>query len=267
MGVDLMNDYNCLLFELSSVDRLDILELLRKSPLKLSHISRKLNFTVQETSRNVNRLQKSGLIAKNVDGTFSLTTYGEATFGLLSGFSFLYKNRNYFATHSTSQLPEPFRRSLGVLDDFELVDDVMIVFHNIENMIKHAKDFVWIMSDQILASTLPDLVAGLQRGMKFRLLMPKTYLPSGDVRSLVSNSAFEQASKRKIMETRYSDAFHVFLCISENEVSDLAFLTSEGKFDYRGFKTEKSFAIEWAKMLFTHYWNNASSQIPEQIAQ
>jgi predicted transcriptional regulator len=262
-----MNNYNTLLFELSSVDRLDILELLRKSPLKLSHISRELNFTVQETSRNVNRLQESGLIAKNVDGTFNLTHYGEATFGLLSGFNFLYTNRNYFATHSTSQLPEPFRRSLGVLDDFKLVDDVMIVFHNIENMIKHAKDFVWIMSDQILVSTLPDLIDGLQRGMKFRLLMPKTYLPSGDMRNLVSNPVFEKASQKKTLETRFSDAFDVFLCISENEVGALAFLNLEGKFDYRGFKTEKSFGIEWAKMLFTHYWSNASSQIPKQIEQ
>ena len=262
-----MNDYNRLLFELSSVDRLDILELLRKTPLKLSHISRKLNFTVQETSRNVNRLLDSGLIAKNVDGTFSLTPYGEAAFSLLSGFSFLYRNRNYFETHSTSQLPGPFRRSLGVLDDFELVDDVMVVFHNVETMIKHATDFVWIMSDQILASTIPDLIDGLQRSMKFSLLMPKTYLPSDDVRNLVSNRVFRKASQQKTLETRFSDSFNVFLCISENEVGALAFLNSEGKFDYRGFRTNNSIGIEWAKMLFTHYWNNATSEIPSQIVQ
>lgn len=262
-----MNDYTGLLFELSSPDRLDILILLRKTPLKLSHISRKLNFTVQETSRNLNRLLESDLIAKNVDGTFNLTPYGEATFSLLSGFRFLYENKNYFSTHSTSQLPEPFKRSLGVLDDFELVDDVMIVFHNIENMIKNAKDFVWIMSDQVLASTIPHLVDGLQRGMKFRLLMPKIYLPSEDVRNLVSNPVFETASRNKTLETKFSDEVDVFLCISEKEVSALAFLNSEEKFDYRGFKTEKSFGIEWAKMLFTHYWHNSTSQIPKHIAQ
>jgi len=262
-----MNDYNRLLFELSSADRLDILELLRKTPLKLSHISRKLNFTVQETSRNVNRLQDSGLLVKNVDGTFSLSYYGEAAFSLLSGFSFLYRNRNYFETHSAMQLPKPFGKSLGALDEFELVDDVMLVFHNVETMIKHSTDFVWIMSDQILASTLPYLVDGLQRGMNFRLLMPKTYLPSDDMRNLVSNPVFRKASHQKTLETRFSDSLDVFLCISENEVGALAFLNSEGKFDYRGFKTEKRIGIEWAKMLFIHYWNNATSKIPSQIVQ
>ena len=72
-----MKDYSSLMFELSSVDRLDILKLLRKTPLKLSHISKRLDFTVQETSRNISRLSDAHIIAKNVDGTFSLTSYGE----------------------------------------------------------------------------------------------------------------------------------------------------------------------------------------------
>jgi len=261
-----MNDFSSLLFELSSVDRLDILVLLRKTPLKLSHISRKLKFTVQETSRNLNRLLESELITKNVDGTFSLTLYGEAAFSLLSGFRFLYRNRQYFDNHSTLKLPESFKVSLGVLDDFELVDDVMIVFHNIENMIKTAKDFVWILTDQVLSSTIPYLVDGLQRGLEFRLLMPNDYLPSGDMRMLVSNPVFEKASRNKILETRFLDTVNVFLCMSEKQVSALAFMNSEGKLDYRGFKTEKATGIEWTKMLFTYYWNNATSQIPEQIA-
>ena len=260
-----MNEFNSLLFELSSVDRLDILVLLRKTPLKLSHISHKLNFTVQETSRNLNRLLDSELIIKNVDGTFSLTHYGEAAFSLLSGFRFLFRNKKYFTNHSTVELPAPFKPSLGILDDFELVDDVMTVFYNIENMIKNAKDFVWILTDQILASTLPHLIDGLQRGLKFRLLMPNDYLPSDDMRELVSNPVFEKASQNRTLETRFLDTVNVFLCMSENEVGVLAFTNSEGKLDYRGFKTEKSSGIEWTKILFTYYWNNATSQIPDNL--
>ena len=262
-----MNNFNSLLFELSSEDRLNILMLLRKTPLKLSHISRKLNFTVQETSRNLNRLLESELIIKNVDGTFSLTHYGEAAFGLLSGYRFLFKNKKYFLNHSILELPAPFKPSLGVLDDFELVDDVMIVFYNIETMIKNAKDFVWILSDQVLASTIPYLIEGLERGIEFKLLMPNDYLPSDDMRELVSNPVFEKASRKGTLETRFVDAVKVFLCISEKEVGALAFMNSEGKLDYKGFKTEKISGIEWAKILFTYYWNKSTSQIPKQLIQ
>jgi len=262
-----MNDYSNLLFELSSVDRLDILVLIRKTPLKLSHISRTLNFTVQETSRNLNRLLESELIAKNVDGTFSLTPYGEATFELLSGFRFLYKSRQYFSCHSISQLPEFFKVSLGILDDFELVNDVMIVFHHIENMIKNARDFVWIMTDQVLTSTISPLINGLQRGLEFRLLMPNDYLPSDDVRALVSNSVFEKASRSGNLETKFTDDIDVFLCLSEKEVAVLAFTDTKGNLDYRGFKTRKSQGIEWVKILFSYYWNKATSEIPRQLIQ
>ncbi len=262
-----MSDFSSLLFEFSSVDRLNILVLLRKTPLKLSHISRKLNFTVQETSRNLNRLLESELIAKNVDGTFSLTPYGEATFTLLSGFRFLYRNRQYFTGHSIAKLPSTFKVSLGILDEFELVDDVMIVFHNIENMIKNAKDFVWILTDQVLTSTIPHLIEGLQRGLEFKLLMPNDYSPSKEMRELVSNPVFEKASRNGNLKTRFLDAVNVFLCMSDNEVGALAFKNSEIKFDYIGFKTEKSSGIEWAIILFSYYWNKATSQIPKQLIQ
>ena len=85
-----------LLFELSGSDRMDILLLLKKSPLKLSHISNKLNFTVQETSRNIARLSDAKLILRDVEGAFHLTPYGEEALIQISGLSFLFKNRSCY---------------------------------------------------------------------------------------------------------------------------------------------------------------------------
>jgi predicted transcriptional regulator len=80
-----LKTFSSLLFELSSSDRLDILSLLKRTPLKLSHISKKLDFTVQETSRNITRLSEAKLIRKDVDGAFHLTPYGEEALNLLLG--------------------------------------------------------------------------------------------------------------------------------------------------------------------------------------
>lgn len=260
-----MQEFNSLLFELSSIDRLNILMLLKKVPMKLSHISNKLDFTVQETSRNVTRLSEAKLIAKDVDGIFHLTSYGEETLNLLSGFKFLFKNREYLTKHSLLEFPQQFRAGLGILNEFEFVNDVMTVFYNIENMISKAERFVWILSNQVLASTIPHLLQELERGGEFRLLMPKEYVPSSDLRELATNPVFAKATRNNKLETRFLEKVDAFLCLSEKEVAAFAFPTLEGKLDYIGFKTQTEIALEWAKMLYEYYWYKATTQIPDQL--
>lgn len=260
-----MENFSSLLFELSSTDRLDILKLLKKTPLKLSHISSKLDFTVQETSRNITRLSEAKLISKDVDGIFHLTPYGEETMNLLSGFRFLFKNREYLITHTLSEFPKQFRAGLGLLENFEFVNDVMVSFHNVEDMIAKAEKSVWILSNQVLASTIPYLLRALERGAEFRLLMPKDYMPSKSVRELVAHPVFANAARSKKLESRFLDTVNVFLCLSEKDVAVLGFPNLDNKLDYIGFKAESELAVEWAKALYLYYWNKATSQIPEQL--
>jgi predicted transcriptional regulator len=260
-----LENISTLLFELSSTDRLDVLMLLKKTPLKLSHISSKLNFTVQETSRNVIRLSEAKLIRKEADGTFHLTPYGEEALNLLLGFRVLFKNRDYFMTHTLSQFPLQFRAGLGILDNFEFVSDVMVTFHNIEKMIAKAKEFVWILTNQVLASTIPCLMQEIERGGEFRLLMPVNYVPSKDVRELVANPIFTKAARSNKLEMKFLEKVDVCLCLSENEVSVLAFPNLEGRLDYAGFRAEGEMAVEWSKSLYTYYWNKSTSQIPDRL--
>ena len=261
-----MENFSSLLFELSSTDRLDMLFLLKKSPLKLSHVSKKLDFTVQETSRNITRLSEAKMIRKDVDGLYHLTPYGEEALNLLSGFNFLFKNREYLTTHVLTELPARFRASLGVLDGCEFVNDVMVAFRNIENMITKAEKFVWILTNQVLASTIPYLTKAVERGTEFRLLMPKDYMPSKDVRELVSNPAFEKANRAKKLESRFLNKVDVFLCLSEKEVAALAFPNSEERLDYIGFKSKHEAVVDWSKALYGYYWEKASSQVPDQLS-
>ncbi len=65
--------YN-LLFELSNEDRLRILLRLNEKPAKIAHISKKLEFPVQETSRNISRLNEANLVQRRSGGSFQLTS-------------------------------------------------------------------------------------------------------------------------------------------------------------------------------------------------
>jgi predicted transcriptional regulator len=211
------------------------------------------------------RLSEANLIRKDVDGAFHLTPYGEEALNLLSGFKFLFKNRGYLSTHILSGIPEQFRAGLGILDNFEFVSDIMVMFHNIETMIAKAEKLVWIQTNQVLASTIPYLLQELERGGEFRLLMPKDYVPSKDMIELVTNPVFAKATRNKNLESKFLDRVDVFLCLSENEVAALAFPNVEGKLDYIGFRSRSQVALEWSKELFTYYWGKATPQIPNQL--
>ena len=252
------------LFELASGDRLNILLLLEKEPLRLSNLSKKLNSTVQETSRNTSRLTEARLIAKETDGSFRLTAYGEETLNLLEGFSFLSKHREYFLTHTLSTLPKQFSNSLASLCGCELIDDVMVAFSNVESMIQQAEEHVWILSNQILVSTIPKLEEALERGVEFRLILPLGVTPPKDALERMLSPVFFEAIKKGKFENRFLEKIDVLICLSEKELGALAFLNIEGKMDYRGFRATDEMSFNWARALFSHYWN-ASTRRPSEF--
>jgi predicted transcriptional regulator len=249
-----------LLFELAGADRLEILFELRKCPLRLSYLSKRLDFTVQETSRNVSRLAEEKLVVKEADGNFRLTSYGEETLNLLDGFDFLSKTRDYFATHTLSTLPKELSYNLASLKGCQLVDDVMVAFSNVERMIQKAEEYLWILSNQVLVSTLPYIQEALKRGVKFKLILPKMVAPPKDARERMLSPIFLQAIKTGKFENRFLEETEVQICLSEKEVAALCFLNTEGKMDYRGFRATDELSFKWTKALYLHYWNIATRQ-------
>jgi predicted transcriptional regulator len=144
-----------LLFELSNEDRLNILQELKKNPMKLSRISEKFDFTVPETARNMSRLTEAALILKDSDGYFYLTPLGQASLKLIPSFEFISRHKNYFKTHIISTLPLEYATSMGALEKSEFMNGVTEMLFNTENMLREAEEFIWISVDQILASSLP----------------------------------------------------------------------------------------------------------------
>jgi len=254
-----------LLFELAGPDRLEILLALKKRPLRLSHLSKKLDFTVQETSRNVSRLAEAHLVIKEADGNFHLTHYGEETVNLIDGFDVLSKHRDYFISHTLSALPKEFSYSLASLKGCQLVDDVMVLFSNVESMIKKAEEYIWILSDQVLVSTVPYIQEALKRGVEFKLVLPKKVVPPKDAMERMFSPIFLQAMKEGRFKLRFLEKVDVQICLSEKQVAALCFMNTEGKIDYRGFRAEDELSFKWAKALYSHYWNLATRQENETV--
>jgi predicted transcriptional regulator len=243
-----------LLFELSHEDRLRIIFELQEKPMKLTYLSEKLDLKVQETSRHLSRLSDAKLITKDVEGFFHLTPYGEHVIKLLPGFDFLCKNRNYFTTHRSSHLPEAFVNRIGELKECSFTDDVMVAFHKVNKLIEEAEEYVWIISSQILMSTLSYLEGAIKRGVKFRLILPEDLVPPPGFKPIpIIPNRIERRTLHRV---------DIVIVMSE-KLARIAFPTADDKMDHIGFGSTDEISHQWCKELFEYYWTKAKIGIPQ----
>ena len=242
-----------LLFELSSSERMNLLLKLQKQKMKLSHISEKLDMTITETSRHLQRLSEAKLIQKDIDGLYGLTHFGNLTLSLLSGLCFISKNTQYFVEHDLSHLPPEFVERIGELSSIPLgTSDVMTSFRLSEIMLQEASEYMWIMSDQILTSTVPIIGERMRRGVEFRFIFPETIVPPPGVKP-------EPGAKRR----KVSKVEEIIL-MTEKEAM-FSFPDLNGKMDYSLLTGKDSVAHNWCKDLFLHRWERAiSAPVPLQ---
>jgi len=248
-----------LLFELSNEDRLHILMELRETSMKLSQVSKKLNLTIQETSRNLNRLNETKLIRRNADSTFNLTLYGEEALKLPTGYEFLSKNSEYFMNHTLSGLPLEFNERIGALLGCEFTNDVMTTFHYVDHMIGEAEEYLLFITEQILTSIIHAETEAVKRGVEVRALISTNISPPPGSERIFAreDENLEKGRVKRRPEVRYLDKVEVCLCMSEKEVAGICFPTLEGKLDHLEFRGLDERSRDWCKDLFEYYWKIA----------
>lgn len=237
-----------LLFELASEDRLRILVKLQEKPTRLTQISESLKLTVQETSRHLSRLSEAKLITKDPEGTYRLLPFGEDLLLLFPGFEFLSKHRDYLNTHNISRLPKEFISRIGDLEKCTFQDDVFAALHLADNVIREAKDYVWIIGNQVLMSTVSLLEETIKRGATFRLILPEDLLPPPGFKPLpYVPGKIERRTLKQVDAT---------IIMSEKEAR-VAFPTADGKMDPSAFASSEPIPRTWCKDLYEYYWRNA----------
>ena len=258
-----------LLFELSNEDRFLILLQLKKQPNKIANISKKLNFTVQETSRNVSRLSEANLICRRGDGSFELTAYGENTLNLLPGFKFLSKHTKYFMSHTLSGLPHEFFCRIGDLVECSYIGDVMLTFFEAEKMMDEAEEFLWLLSDQHLVSAIPHITKALDRKVNVKIItpsdlsFPEGYFEQEAVKEFVVVQ--KQAKREGRLEEKWIEHIDTAIGVSDKFNGRVFFPTIEGHFDYKGFTVGDELSHKFCKDLFEYYWNRATTIIPDHV--
>lgn len=247
------------MFELSNEDRLRILQELEGVASIVTGISNKLGLTNQEVSRHLSRLGDVGLTTRAPDGQYSLTSFGRLTLKQIEGLEFTSRHNKYFIDHTVEDLPSNFVYRIGELEGSSYVDDVMVVFHNVERMIQEAEEYIWRLTDRYLMMAIPELEAATDRGVEFRLMQSRdfNYPPDWPGVGIV----LEKARVEGVFKLRESKTANVFIAMSEKEVAALAFPTTQGRFDYFGFTSKDEVTHGWCSDVYQHYWDRA--KIPD----
>jgi len=257
-----MKDLRLLLFELSSEDRLTILNMLREQPMNVTGLSRRVDLAVQETSRHLARLENVGLTDRDSDGLHHVSMYGELVTRNLPGLDFISKNKDYFSTHSLNDIPQEFISRLGDLGESTAVDDVVLGFYNVNRMLRSAEKFIWTITDRYIVSQLPIFVEATRRGVVLKNIELAPLVPVVPQNEVKGGSFLDQEQLGELKKGREDgrvqenvlDKLDIYLFMSEKEVACLAFPLKSGKMDYLGFRAEDDNAKKWCADIFNYYW-------------
>jgi predicted transcriptional regulator len=243
-------------FELSNEDRLKILVLLRNKPRKLTEISREIGITHQQCMRHLNRLVDNLLIVKNLRGEYKVTSFGRIVLRLHPSFEFIAKHRDYFATHTLSNLPHEFVSRIGELSNSTRLYDVMELISENESIIKEAEKFLWVIINKRTRSVRPFVAKAIERGVQVKSISVKSYVPSLDVKREIVEAdeiVVIKGEKSGLVKVADAEDFPVYMYLTEKAMT-IAFPQEDGSFDYTGFTSKDQMTLQYCKDLFLYYW-------------
>ena len=221
---------------------------IQKQRLKLSHISRKLDLTVTEASRHLQRLSEARLIQKGVDGLYGLTPFGVLVLALLSGLGFVSKYRDYFMEYDVSPIPYEYIDRIGELAEGGFGAETFRNLEESEKMFREAREFIWILSDQVLTSAAPTVAERVKGAFEYRVILPVTAMPP-DYRSPIPSTT-------PGVQKRVLPKVDVVIVMTE-KVAAFCLPNVSGRIDYTGFGGSGPKFHRWCKDLFLYYWDKA----------
>lgn len=245
-----------LISELSSPQRMEILQLLSSSNLKASEIAKKLNTSIQAISRHIDRLHNVRLIEKTENGSYHLTTVGNVILQQYPFFEFLEKFKDYFETHDFSGIPSHLLMRIGDLVNCDLEMNTM-------KALQRSRDWAASMKkwERGVTFTLPleyfDVVLdSVKNGTTQKIIYgTNSILPKGFSEHPARKKWLEFKKTGQVQEKIVK---HVPLVagVSENEAHLIFASKSLGYPDIKGifFSKDPKF-MKWCEDLVDYYWN------------
>jgi predicted transcriptional regulator len=230
--------------ELASETRIAILQELSIMNLKMHDLSRKLDITPTEASRQLQRMSKAKLIERISDGSYTISPYGKLVMHLTSAFNFIFKNKDYFAEHDIWQIPDCFINRLGEISESTLVLELPEAMLRWESMFRNAAEYVWVMTPQVMPNLSQIMKERLLQGVKLKSLLSDN--PNPSLKPYILRGI--NVEKRSLPEIM------IGIVLTETE-SSFCLPQLDGEMVIHVFFGNDSSFMKWTRELYLHFWD------------
>jgi predicted transcriptional regulator len=247
-------------FELASQQRLSIIFSLSEKKAKLSELSKDLGITMQEIHRNVKRLQDAGLIEKDPDGIFSLTTFGNTIIKQIPTFDFLSRFKAYFSEHTLGELPMKFVQRLGALNNCESVRGIVAILESWKQIYKESENYILEIIPQVPLDLIElKLVRVKDRGIRLYYIFPEDVIIPKGRRELLRRLRFDELYNTGRIGRRMVHKVQVAVVLNEKKASVL-FPIQKGETDMNMlFYSEDRLFHDWCVDYFWFRWYGSTT--------
>jgi len=246
--------------ELSNSQRLQIINALTNSSMNLTLIAKHLGITMQEAHRNFNRLTEAGIVSRDSNGSYSLTTFGNTIMTQIPSINFLSKNRNYFSDHYFADLPMKFVQRIGSLDSSTYIPGLVAVIEEIKDLYRHSEEFIYGMIPQVPLD-LMEVAANrvTERKIKFNYILPKNAVIPKKGKDFLNEINYQELLKSGLVERKMINEVRVSVVLNEKRAL-VMFPSIKGETDMNGAfsnstnRENNKLFHEWCLDYFRYSW-------------
>ncbi len=240
--------------ELASPQRLQILFKLSEKSFTITEMAKELDSTKQEVHRNFRRLEDIRLIEKDVDGKYSITTFGKTMCTQVPSLVFLSQNMEYFEDHEFGDVPTKFIMRTGQLAGGKHIKGVVKVLEQWKSIYKNANEYVYEVLYEVPLDLIEPLVKRIKEGIQFNYIFSKSAVIPKGRKVLLQKLGFDKLIEKGLVERKMMDSVLTVVVLNEKEACVL-FPNRKGEADISEmFYGNDLMFHEWCLDYFRYCW-------------
>ena len=258
--------------ELASFQRLRILiKLVERSRKRLEPLAKELDATKQEIHRNLVRLEHSGLISKDKEGRYSLTTFGRVTCLQLPTTLFLSQHLDYFEDHNFGDVPHKYIMRCGQLAFGTHIKGITKTLEKWKDIYKNADEYIYEILSEIPGDLFDPLIKKVKSGVKFQYIVSEfASVPQGRKAEL-KKSGFYKLIEKGLIERKMTKSVKLVVILNEKEAC-ICFPSLYGVYAGKADLTEMFYGNdyqfhEWCIDYFKDCWSDADLFIESKLKE
>ena len=241
--------------ELASLQRLNILfKLLERNRKRIEPLAKELDATKQEVHRNLLRLEQSGLITKDKEGKYGLTTFGRTMCAEIPSILFLSQYEDYFSDHDFGDIPVKFVMRAGQLATGSHIKGITKTLEKWKSVYKNANEYIYEILSEIPADLFDPLIKKIKSGIKYQYIVSESAIvPEGRITTL-KKTGFYELMENGLIERKMKKSVRVVIILNEKEAC-VSFPKSNGEADLTEmFYSDNDMFREWCLDYFRYCW-------------